>query len=156
MRFIVATPAAIVVDSADVAHVRAEDETGAFGILEGHAEFLTVLVPCVVTWRDRQGREGHVAVRGGVLAVRDRRQIEIATREAVGEETLQKLGESVLARFRAYVEAEEQSRTTAAQLQAATIRQLQRYLDAARGPIAVGKPAAPVPLRSDSGTGDGG
>lgn len=149
-----ATPASIVVDAGDAAYVRAEDETGAFGILEGHADFLTVLIPCVVTWRDRGGRERHVAVRGGVLAVRGRHLVEIATREAVGEETLQALGESVLARFREEAETEEQARCSAAQLQAATIRQLQRYLDAARGPIAVGKPAAPVPLRREAASGD--
>jgi F-type H+-transporting ATPase subunit epsilon len=43
MRLIVSTPLAIVVDTDDVMHLRAEDETGAFGILPRHDNFLTVL-----------------------------------------------------------------------------------------------------------------
>ena len=35
-----------------MSHLRAEDDTGAFGILPGHADFLTVLAVSVVTWRD--------------------------------------------------------------------------------------------------------
>ena len=36
MNLIVTTPLAVVVDAGDVTHVRAEDETGAFGVLGGH------------------------------------------------------------------------------------------------------------------------
>jgi F0F1-type ATP synthase epsilon subunit len=43
MRLTVSTPLAVVVDADDVAHLRAEDETGAFGIMPDHADFLTVL-----------------------------------------------------------------------------------------------------------------
>jgi len=43
MRLTVTTPLAVVVDTEDVAHLRAEDETGAFGILPHHDNFLTVL-----------------------------------------------------------------------------------------------------------------
>ena len=63
----ITTPTAVAVQADGVAHVRAEDETGAFGILPGHADFVTALTPSVVSWRDADGREGHCAVRGGVL-----------------------------------------------------------------------------------------
>ena len=43
MRLTVTTPLAIVAEADDVAHLRAEDDTGAFGILPGHADFLTAL-----------------------------------------------------------------------------------------------------------------
>ena len=56
MRLTVTTPLAIVVEADDVAHLRAEDETGAFGILPGHADFLTALAVSVVTWRDSARR----------------------------------------------------------------------------------------------------
>ena len=65
----------------------------------GHADFLTVLAMSVVTWRDATGNEHHVAVRGGVLMVRDGDTVEVATREAVGEETLDRLEAAVLRRF---------------------------------------------------------
>ena len=57
MRLRIATPTVLVVEAEDVGHVRAEDETGAFGILPGHGDFLTVLATSVLTWRDRSGSE---------------------------------------------------------------------------------------------------
>ena len=50
MRLTITTPLAIVVEADDVAHLRAEDETGAFGILPGHADFLTALAVSVASW----------------------------------------------------------------------------------------------------------
>ena len=46
---------------------RAEDRSGAFGIAPGHANFITLLPVSVVTWREANGKEGFVLVRGGVL-----------------------------------------------------------------------------------------
>ena len=43
MRLLVTTPSRSSSIATDVRHVRAEDETGAFGILHGHADFVTVL-----------------------------------------------------------------------------------------------------------------
>jgi len=153
MRLVIATPTEIVVDAADVRHVRAEDPTGAFGILPGHADFITVLAVSVITWRDEGGAEHHAALRGGVLTVKDGATVEIATREAVGEDTLQRLGDAVLERFRAEVDAEEESRVASTRLHLATIRQIQRYLSAGRQPA----PSAPPSLQtSQDWTEDGG
>ena len=99
MKLTVSTPLAIVVDQADVAHVRAEDATGAFGILPGHADFLTVLTLSVLSWRDGAGALHHVAVRGGVLDVRHGQTIAVATREAVADDDLARLESEVLAGF---------------------------------------------------------
>ena len=44
----IATPAAVLVDADGVASLRAEDESGAFGVLPGHADLLTVLPPSVL------------------------------------------------------------------------------------------------------------
>lgn len=142
MRLLVTTPLSVVVDAEDVRHVHGEDGTGAFGILPGHADFITVLTISVVTWRDGAGREHHVAVRGGVLTVRDGSLVEIAARDAVGEETLRRLGHAVLERFRDEAEAEEESRVSATRLHLAAIRQLQRYLEAGRRPVPQGPPGS--------------
>jgi F-type H+-transporting ATPase subunit epsilon len=138
MKLLVTTPLSVIVDVEDVRHVRADDETGAFGILPGHADFITVLTVSVITWRDHGDEEHHVAVRGGVLTVRDGSLVEVATREAVGEETLRRLGHAVLERFRAEAQAEEASRVSATRLHLASIRQLQRYLESGRLPISRG------------------
>ncbi|MGD8417762.1 MAG: F0F1 ATP synthase subunit epsilon [Pseudomonadales bacterium] len=140
MRLLVTTPTAVVVDAPDVRYLRAEDETGAFGILPGHADFLTVLAISVITWRNAGGDDHHVAVRGGVLTVRDGQDVDVATREAVGEDTLERLGDAVLARFREEAEAETESRVSTARLHLAAIRQLQRYLESGRQSPPVGAP----------------
>jgi F-type H+-transporting ATPase subunit epsilon len=124
----VITPLAIIADSEGVAHVRGEDETGAFGILPGHADFLTALSLSVVSWRDLEGGEHHLAVRGGMLEVRDGKLITIATREAVAGEDLGWLQTEVLATFRRRTDEEKKSRTDAQRLYIAAIRQICRYL----------------------------
>jgi len=128
MRLLVTTPMLVIVEVQDVQHVRAEDSTGAFGILPGHTDFLTVLSVSVVTWKDREGMEHHIAVRGGVLTVRDGDLVEIATPEAVSNDKMSELVQSVLERFSDQERAEEQSRLSSAQLNLAAIRQLQRYI----------------------------
>jgi len=153
MRLLVTTPMSVILDRDDVQYVRAEDETGAFGILKGHADFMTVLSISVIAWRDVAETEHYVAVRGGVLTVRDGELIEVATRDAVGEESLRKLDQSILSRFREDAEAEEQSRISATRLHLAAIRQIQRYLQAERQPVPQGSPAT---LGSSGGsTGEG-
>src|SRR5215469_2422554 len=128
MRLTVMTPLAIATDCEGVAHVRAEDDTGAFGILPGHADFLTALSVSVVTWRDRESAEHHIAVRGGVLEVREGKLVSIATREAVSGDDLRQLQTEVLARFRRRIEEERQSRTDAQKLYLAALRQIYNLL----------------------------
>lgn len=140
MKLIVTTPLSVVVDVDDVRHVRAEDETGAFGILRGHADFLTVLSISVITWRDTHDAEHNVAVRGGVLMVRDGDAVEVATRAAVAGDDLDALRQEVSKWFRDEVAAEEESRVSAERLHLATIRQIQKYLEAGRYPVPHGMP----------------
>jgi F-type H+-transporting ATPase subunit epsilon len=131
----VTTPLAIIVEADDVAHLRAEDETGAFGILSGHADFLTALAVSVVSWRDRRGTEHHVAVRGGMLEVRGGQTIAIATPEAVCGDDLHLLESEVLARFRRQLEEEQAARVDAQRLYLAAIRQICRLLRPSRFPL---------------------
>jgi len=145
VRLLVTTPTELVVDVEEVRHLRGEDATGAFGILPGHADFLTVLEVSVLTWRDAHDQLHHVAVRGGLLTVRDGALIEVATREAVGEETLAALGEAVLERFRTEAEAESESRVSTARLHMATMRQIERFLESGRHPLPIGAPLAAEP-----------
>jgi F-type H+-transporting ATPase subunit epsilon len=134
MRLSVATPLAVIADADGVAHLRAEDETGAFGILPGHADFLTALAQSVVTWRDLGGAEHHLAVNGGLLEVHGGDAIAIATREAVADDDLQRLETEVLAGFHRRAEAERAARTDAQKLYLAAIRQILRFLRFERAP----------------------
>jgi F-type H+-transporting ATPase subunit epsilon len=141
MKLTIATPMAVVVSATDVGYVRAEDDTGAFGILPGHADFLTTLSVSVVTWREN-GEERHVAVRAGVLTVRGGDDVSIVTREAVGEETLSKLGNAVLDRLRHEEEEERAARLAGTRMELVAMRQIQRYLATGGNRLQPGRPAA--------------
>lgn len=130
MRLAVVTPDAVVVEADDVRSIRAEDETGSFGIEPGHTSLLTVLIPSVVTWRDAGGTERYVAVRGGVLRVRPRPggEVQIATSEAMAGDDLDALRAAVLARYEAEAEAEATARSHSARLHGLAIRAIHRLV----------------------------
>ncbi|MBI1210666.1 MAG: F0F1 ATP synthase subunit epsilon [Alphaproteobacteria bacterium] len=133
MRLTIATPLSLVVEADDVEHVRAEDETGAFGILKNHADFLTVLTTSVVTWRDTKGAEHYTAVRGGTLRVSGGTDISIATREAVLGTDLRRLQEDVLVKFRQEAEEEKAAGADAERLYLAALRQISNIVRGERG-----------------------
>ena len=150
MKLTVTTPLAIITEADDVVHVRAEDDTGAFGILHGHADFLTALAISVVSWRNGGGAEHHIAVRGGMLAVSAGNMITIATREAVADDDLHRLETEVLASFQRRNEEEVAARTDAQRLYLAAIRQIYRFLRPERpgpGPR-LARPVSPEALES--------
>jgi len=64
----IVTPAGIFIR--DITHLRLKDESGSFGIMKGHIDFLTVLVPSLCYYRDLNGREIFLAVDEGIFSVR--------------------------------------------------------------------------------------
>ena len=128
LRLTIATPSAMVIDCADVAAFRAEDMTGSFGILAGHADFLTVLAPCVLRWRTTDRRLHWCAVSGGVLRVVDGQSIEIACRDAELGDALETLEAQVRAAREARIDSARRARVEQTRLNAHAIRQILRYL----------------------------
>ena len=130
MRLLITTPTAVIADHADVVSLVAEDDSGSFGLLPGHADFVTVLSPSVVSWRRAYGRMGHCAVRRGVLSIEKGQSLFIATREAVMSESIEKLESDVIARFEASAEQERAARLEARALRMKAIRRIIHYLRA--------------------------
>jgi F-type H+-transporting ATPase subunit epsilon len=130
MRLRITTPLAVVIDAVDVAALRADDATGSFGILPGHADFLTSLTIGVVSWHGTDDTPHYCAVRRGVLSVAGGQEIAIASREAVAGDDLATLAESVLARFRVDAEAERAERVDSTRLQLNAIRRIVGHLRA--------------------------
>ena len=128
MKLHIVTPLDVVVDQDDVTAVRAEDATGSFGILSGHADFLTSLAITVVRWTGSGGRRGYCAVRGGVLSVAAGHDVSVATREAVAGDDLATLDQTVLARFHADIEIEREEHFESTRLQLSAIRQIVSHL----------------------------
>lgn len=124
MKLRITTPLEVVLEQDDVAAIRAEDASGGFGVLRGHADFLTSLTISVVSWRTQTGRRQYCATRRGVLSVEGGELISIATREAVLGDDLATLRETILARFRADIEADRSERVNSTQLELSAIRQI--------------------------------
>jgi F-type H+-transporting ATPase subunit epsilon len=136
MRLQITTPLSVLVDQDGVLALRGEDETGSFGILPGHAAFMTSLAISVVSWNQPDGARRHCAVRRGVLTVTDGQVIAIATREGVLGDDLATLDRMVLARFRSDLETERVANVEHARLELNAIRQIMRYLRAdGRDPV---------------------
>ncbi len=130
MKLVITTPATIAVECDGIVDLRAEDASGSFGIRPGHADFLTVLVPSVVTYRARDGIEHFVAVRDGVLSVQGGHLVAVATPEAVTGDSFEAVEQRLAALMAAARESDSQARTDTARLHAAAIRQIQRTLEA--------------------------
>lgn len=143
MRLLITTPTAVVIDETGVTAVRAEDESGSFGIMDRHAELLTALNVCIVSWRGAGEKRRYCAVRRGVLTVSktaDGTEIAVATREAVPGERLEHLEQVVLDEFRKRQETERSARTESLQLQMKAVRQIMRFLRPERSGAANGEP----------------
>jgi F-type H+-transporting ATPase subunit epsilon len=128
MRLLITTPTSVVIDDPNVVAVRAEDESGSFGILNGHVDFLTALSVSVVSWNGADDRRRFCAVRNGVLSVSNGSEVAIATREAIPGDDFDHLDQVVLAEFHEALDAERIARTESLQLQMKAIRQIVRYL----------------------------
>jgi F-type H+-transporting ATPase subunit epsilon len=128
MRLRIVTPFQIVVDEDRVRALRAEDASGAFGVLPGHADFLTSLAISVVSWTSAGGAQRYCAVRRGVLSVTAGRDVAIASREAIAGDDFARLDQTVLERFRAESESERLEHVESTRLQLVAIRQIMRRL----------------------------
>ena len=128
MRLRITTPLSVVVDEEGLLALRADDVTGSFGILPGHADFLTSLAICVVNWKRSDGTRHYCAVRRGVLSVSAGVDIAVATREAVAGDDLATLDVTVLERFHADIETERVERVESTRLQLNAIRQMVGHL----------------------------
>lgn len=124
----VATPLSVAVTDGAVASLRAEDASGDFGILPGHADFLTVIEAGVLRWRGETGPWHYCALRGGVLSVSGGRDVRIACREAVRAEDLATLSDAVARQRAAMQDAARQARSASTKLHARAVRQLMRRL----------------------------
>lgn len=70
--------------------MQATDASGRFGLLPGHENFVTVLEPCVLMYRDEHEQEHYAAVDGGVLLL-EGNHVAVVTHEAVLADRLEDL-----------------------------------------------------------------
>ena len=95
-RLKIVTPAGIF--SRDITLLRLKDESGFFGIMKGHIDFLTVLVPSLCYYRDENGREMFLAVDEGIFSVREG-VATLTSKEIFESEDAEKLAELIESTF---------------------------------------------------------
>jgi F-type H+-transporting ATPase subunit epsilon len=128
LRLTIATPAAVLADVDSVRSLRAEDQSGAFGVLPGHADLLTVLPPSVLRWTRDGEPTCYCALSGGVLTVSGGNRVAVACRRGVLGDDLDRLEAAVAAERAAEREASRRAKVEQTQLHARALRQLMRYL----------------------------
>ena len=122
MRLKIWVPTEVFFDE-EVAKVKAEAENGWFEILPRHIDFVTALVPGILSFqRSRQPME-YLALDRGVL-VKCGPDVLVSTRNAVRGSDLATLQEAVSREFRALREKEQTMRVLEAKLEAQLVRQL--------------------------------
>lgn len=84
----IVTPSSIMVR--EIQALRLADETGSFGVLKGHTDFLTVLQPSLGYYIDADGKETFVAVDGGIFSIRGE-DVTLTTRELFESEDPEEL-----------------------------------------------------------------
>ncbi len=139
LQLIIATPAKLLIDADDIVSLRAEDESGAFGVLPGHADLLTVLPPSIVRWTDEHGATRYCAMSGGVLRVAGGRRVAIACRRGAIGNDLSELQAEIEAQRSAEVDADRKARVEQTRLHARALRQLMRYLRPGGRPLGDGE-----------------
>jgi F-type H+-transporting ATPase subunit epsilon len=105
--------------------LRAADASGHFGLLPRHETFVTLLVPCLLSYREATGRECYAAADGGVLFLESARA-SLVTREAVVAERLEEVADAAATMLRNRQERERAARTEFAELQTSLLRELQK------------------------------
>lgn len=135
MLFELATPTRMLV-TAEVDEVVAPGVEGYFGVLPGHAAFLTTLAPGEVTYRSGQA-EHHLSVTGGFAEVRAERVIVLAENaerpEEIDRERAERARQRAEMRLQGRNPDAPQEEIDYARAMAALARALTRLLVADRG-----------------------
>ncbi|WP_028028446.1 F0F1 ATP synthase subunit epsilon [Gemmobacter nectariphilus] len=124
----ITTPLSIALRQEGIASLRGEDASGGFGILPGHADFVTVIDAGVLRWRGADGPWQYGAVRGGVLSVLGGTAVAVACREAILGDDLPGLQARIAQARQDSTDAGRQQRSRSARLHSRAIRRLMQDL----------------------------
>ncbi len=113
---------------AAVEKVTAEAENGFFCLLPRHVDFVTALVPGILSYETADGEEIFLAVDEGIL-VKCADQVTVSARNAVRGMNLGALRKTVEKQFKAEDEHEKTVRSAIAKIEAGFVR---RFLEIQR------------------------
>ncbi|MDJ0737776.1 MAG: F0F1 ATP synthase subunit epsilon [Nostocaceae cyanobacterium] len=105
----------------EVSKVIAEAENGSFCLLPRHIDFVTTLVPGILSFVTVSGEEKFLALDEGILVKRGV-EVLVSTQHAVQGDELEILRQTVEKQFRVLDKREKQTRSVLAKLEASSIR----------------------------------
>lgn len=119
-------PSEIFLDT-KVIKVTAEAENGSFCILPKHIDFVTSLVPGILSYtqNDNSNAEHFIAVDQGVMVKREN-EVLVSTRRAVAGAELGELEQTIVKEFSILDEKEKKARSASFKLEADLVR---RYME---------------------------
>lgn len=126
MNLKVLLPAKVLIDR-EVTKVIAEAVNGSFCLLPRHIDFVTALVPGILSfeWAGPDKREEFLAIDEGIL-VKRAGDVTVATRKAVQSTDLGTLRKTVEEEFRILGEQEKKTRSILVKLEADFVRRMLR------------------------------
>jgi F-type H+-transporting ATPase subunit epsilon len=122
MKLTVWLPADVLLEE-EVVRIKAQAENGWFGILPKHIDFVTALVPGVLTFQPAGKPEEYLAVDHGIL-VKCGPDVKVSTRNAVRGLDLEQLKRDVEKQFREREELEKKARALEAKLESDLVRNI--------------------------------
>jgi len=122
MKLMVLLPSAVLMDE-EVSKIKAEAENGHFCLLPHHVDFVTALVPSVLTFENASGREEYLAVDHSIL-VKCGATVSLSTRQAVRSSQLELLRKTLEEQFRIQDEQNKAARAFEVKLEAELVRSL--------------------------------
>ena len=120
MRLKIFIPTEVLID-VEVSKVVAQGPNGSFGILPRHIDFVTALIPSVLSYVDAAGHECYVGTDEGILVKRSS-EVLVSTRNAIYGDELSALRLVVRRNIVELDEHERAARSALARLEAGVIR----------------------------------
>ena len=120
MKLKVLIPSKVFLDET-VEQVNGEAKNGAFGLLSNHIDFVTALVPSILSYRFLDGKEAFIAIDEGIL-VKCGQTVRVSTGRAVKDANLERLHQTVAEDFRQLNERQKMTRTAIARLESGLAR----------------------------------
>jgi len=127
MRLKVLLPTEVLLDE-EVGKVTAEAQNGFFCLLPAHIDFVTALVPGLLSFESKEGGEIFVAVDEGVL-VKEGQNVWVSTRNAMRGTELGRLRKTIEDTFKVLDDREKTARSAMAKIEAGFVR---RFLEIQR------------------------
>lgn len=124
MKLKVLLPTEVLIDE-EIIKVTAEGENGFFCLEPRHVDFVSALVPGLLSYEDESGEEKFIAVDEGVL-VKSGSNVLVSTSNAAAGPDLGSLKDMVEKKFSVLDERERSSRSAVAKLEANFVR---KFLD---------------------------